>query len=268
MSQPATEYRKLPLRKVLWGAFLLPWRHRGPVFRATGMPLLAVIACSLAGNVVELQQSAAANAALFAIYGLAVSWLAINIHRLVLLEAPDSGGKLDAASLRRLGIFFAVGVIIWILYLALTMLIAGGVVNILAGPRYIVAGTDAAQVPQKMALPFSPDWIVRFAAFAAYWVIGRVSLMLPAIALDQKPDLVAAWLASRRNGWRLAVVVGVLPWSLQLLTDLLYRNGASGVEFAILVVLAAALVIVEVVALTLSYWELTSPAPPPTPPPS
>lgn len=232
------------------------------------MPLLAVIACSLAGNVVELQQSVAANVVLSAVYGIAVSWLAINIHRLVLLEAPDSSGKLDAPSLRRLGTFFAVGVIIWILYLGLTMLIASGVLNILVPARYIPAGTTLDQVPKRIDLPFTPDWIVRFAAFVAYWVIGRVSLMLPAIALDQKPDLVAAWLASRGNGWRLAVVVGVLPWGLQLLTDLLYRNGASSVEFAFLVVLAAALVIVEVVALTLSYWELTSPAPPPTPPPS
>ena len=75
-------------------------------------------------------------------------------------------------------------------------------------------------------------------------------------------------MASRRNGWRLAIVVGVLPWCLQQLTDLMYRNGASSMEFAILVVLAAALVIVEVVALSLSYWELTSPAPPPTHPPA
>jgi len=268
MSQPATEYRKLPLRKVLFGAFRLPWEHRGPVFRAAAMPLLAVIACSLAGNIVELQRSVAANVTLSVIYGIAVSWLAINIHRLVLLETPDASAKADAASLRRLAIFFGVGMAIWILYLGLTMLIAGGVINMLFPSRYIVAGTDAAQAPPTRTLPFSPEWIVRGAAFAAYWVVGRVSLMLPAIALDQKPDFVAAWLASRRNGWRLAIVVGVLPWGLQQLTELLSRNGASGAEFALLVVLGAALVIVEVVALTLSYWELTSPAPPPTPPPS
>ena len=69
----------------------------------------------------------------------------------------------------------------------------------------------------------------------AYWFIARVSLMLPAIAIDRKPDLGAAWQASRRNGWRLAIVVGLLPWCLQHLVDLLFRDGASTIEFALLV---------------------------------
>ena len=63
-------------------------------------------------------------------------------------------------------------------------------------------------------------------------------------------------------------MVGLLPWCLQQLTNLLYRDGATAVEFSVLVVLATLLIIIEVVALSLSYWELTSPEPPPTPPPS
>ena len=268
MIEPATEYRKLPLRRVVWGSFSLPWEHRGPVFRATAMPLLAVIAFSLAGDVVELQQSRAANLTLSLLYLLAVSWLAITIHRLVLLDEPDARPRFDAASLRRLAIFFGVAIGIWILYVGLVMLITGGVLNIFNPPRYIPAGTTPDQLPAKLKLPVSGQWVVNLAAFLAYWIVARVSLMLPAIALDRKPDLLAAWLASRRNGWRLAIVIGALPWCLQQLTDLMYRNGASSIEFAILVVLGAALIIVEVVALSLSYWELTSPAPPPTPPPS
>lgn len=268
MNEPAPEPRQLPLRKVIWGAFSLSWQHRGEVFRAAAMPLLALIACSLAADVGVLNQSLAAKLTLNLFYAMALSWLAISLHRLVLLDVPDARAPIDAAGLRRLAIFFGVLVAIWVLYLGLTMLILGGVLNILHPPKFNPAGTAPNPLSETMPSPFAADWIVRVAGFVAYWVVARVSLMLPAIALDRKPDLIAAWLASRRNGWRLAIVVGALPWCLQQLTNLLYRGGATAVEYAIVVVVATLFVIVEVVALSLAYWELTSPAPPPTPPPA
>jgi len=63
-------------------------------------------------------------------------------------------------------------------------------------------------------------------------------------------------------------VVGVLPWSLKYLTELLYRDGATYGEFAVLVVITVLFTLIEVVALSLSYLEITSPAPLPTDPPA
>jgi|KBSMisStandDraft_5_1062788.scaffolds.fasta_scaffold112393_3 hypothetical protein len=232
------------------------------------MPLLAVIACSLVTDLVDFQHSRVANVAMSLIYGIAVSWLAITIHRLVLLDEPDARAQLDSASLRRLATFVGIGIAIWVLYFGVTMIVANGMLMALYPPRYIPAGTDQTVLPPHTESLISPEWILRVAGFVAYWFVGRVSLMLPAIAVDRKPDLVAAWQASRRNGWRLTIVVGLLPWCLQQFTNLLYRDGATVVEFSVLVVLATLLIIIEVVALSLSYWELTSPEPPPTPPPS
>jgi hypothetical protein len=268
MSEPAAEFRKLPLRKVLWGAFSLTWRHRGDVMRATAMPVLAVIACSLASGLGGFTPTLSANLTMSVIYGIALSWLAITVHRLVLLDEPDARPRFDAESLRRLAIFFGVASGIWIIYLGLTILITSGVLNVLHPPRYIATGTTLGELPARTELPIPFEWLIQIGGFLAYWVVARVSLMLPAIALDGKPSLLAAWLVSSRNGWRLAVVVGLLPWVLQQLTDLFHRNGASAVEFAVLIVLATLLIVVELVALSLSYSELTSPAPPPTPPPS
>jgi hypothetical protein len=156
---------------------------------------------------------------------------------------------------------------LWVLYQGLTMLISGGILNIFSPPRYVPTGAEPGKLPERVNLPVPFEWIVNLGRALSYWVVARVTLMLPAIAIDRKADLIAAWSASRRNGWRLAMIVGVLPWCLQRFTDLLYRDGASIVEFGILVVLATIFVVVEVVALSLSYWELTLPAPPPTHPP-
>ena len=53
--------RRLPLRRILWGAFALPWQNRAAVTRATGLPLLAVIGCTLAWDVADFNDSGAAR---------------------------------------------------------------------------------------------------------------------------------------------------------------------------------------------------------------
>jgi hypothetical protein len=268
MSEQPPEFRKLPLRRVIFGAFSLPWLHRGEVFRATAIPLLAVIACTLVSDTADFNESRVAALLLIALYGIATSWLAIAVHRLVLLDAPDARARFDMPALRRLAVFFGIVVSLWVLYQGLTMLISGGILGIFMPPRYIPTTSEPGKLPEHVSLPVSFEWIVNLSRAMSYWIVARVTLMLPAIAIDRKADLIAAWSASRRNGWRLAIIVGVLPWCLQQLTNLLYRDGATLVEFGILLVLATLFVVVEVVALSLSYWELTSPAPQPTHPPA
>jgi len=272
MSEPAPEVLKLPLRRVIWGAFTLPWEHRGAVFRATAAPLLALIACTLLWELSPYYISGINRFVLFIIVYLptlfAMSWLAVTVHRLVLLEAPEAVMHFDFAFIRRVTIFAAVFFGIWTLFSGLTMLIASGVFNIFNPPRYVETSVEPGPVSQPMELPVPFEWIVSLARLLAYWFVARVCLMLPAIAIDRKPSLGAAWLASRRNGWRLAIVVGALPWWLQVLVDLLYRDGASMIEFALLVVLGTLMIIFEVTALSISYWELTPPVPLPTDPPA
>jgi len=272
MGEPAPEIRKLPLRRVIWGAFTLPWEHRGAVFRATAAPLLALIACTLVWELSPYYVSGISRVILSLIIYLptliAMSWLAVTVHRLVLLESPEAVMHFDFAFTRRVSIFAAVFFGIWVLFSGLTLLIASGVLNIFNPPRYVETSVDPEQIPKPMDLPVPFEWIAGLAKLLAYWFVARVSLMLPAIAIDRKPDLSAAWRASRRNGWRLAIVVGLLPWCLQILVDLLYRDGASTIEFALLVVLGTLTIVFEVVALSLSYWELTPPEPPPTDPPA
>jgi hypothetical protein len=271
MSEAPPGYRKLPLRRVIGSAFTLPWEHRGAVFRATALPLLVLIACTLAWDFSAFYSSGMARWAVYLMLYLptliAGSWLAISVHRLVLLEASDAVMHFEIALVRRLAIFTATVLGIWVLFTGLTLLIAGGVLNIFNPPRYVPAA-GIPQAPQPMNLPVPFEWITSLASILAYWFVARVTLMLPAIAIDQTPSLGAAWRASQRNGWRLAIVVGLLPWCMDHLVNFLYRDGASNFEFGILVVLGALLMVIEVVAISLAFWELTSPAPPPTDPPA
>ena len=260
MNEPAQEFRKLPLLKVIRGAFSLSWQHRASLFRVSALPMLAVIAFTLAFNVARSEESDLLGWTLYLFYGLATCWLAVSVHRLVLLETSDAS-SLSADNLKRIGLFLAFLIGVWALYAGLALLIFSGLLNVLIG-GYVPTGEKRRELPVPL------EWLNTVAVVLAYYVVARFSLVFPAITTDRKPDLAAAWHASKRNGWRLAVVVGVLPWSLKKLTELFYRDGATDAEYAVLVVITVLFTLIEVVALSLSYLEITSPAPPPTDPPA
>ncbi len=62
------------------------------------------------------------------------------------------------------------------------------------------------------------------------YLIGRLSLLLPAIAVDAQVSLRSAWLQSKGNGWRVALLVGWIPTLLLLLEKTLsfYINWRLG----------------------------------------
>jgi hypothetical protein len=258
VSEPTAEFRRLPLRKVIWGAFSLSWEYRAHLIGPIGVPLLAVIACSLAWRRIAFEPPVAAWIALLVAYCFAMSWLAITVHRLVLLEAGNAGTRLNGQDLRRLGVFTAAGVGLWLLCVTLGMLIMGVVVALM---KTIYVAADVTT-----PLPAAMQWIVVLVLGLTAWVLGRLCLVFPAIAVDRKADFVGLWRISRGNAWRLAIVAGVLPMCLALLTNYLEGEDASIAESVVFAAISGPLMIVEVVALSLSYWELTSPGPPPTPP--
>jgi hypothetical protein len=95
------------------------------------------------------------------------------------------------------------------------------------------------------------------------YFVARWSPVLPATAIGGKASLRAAWRLSARNGWRLAVIVGALPWALSYGESLLYRQNATLPELTILVVLSVLSSMLGIIALSLSYQDLTRGREPP-----
>lgn len=195
-------------------------------------------------------------------FAAAIAWLAIRTHRLVLATDWQAESAFGEWSTRRFALFAGALVVLWLLQTAITVAAMTLIANILVPPRYIATG-EMRDPPMLNIL-----WIGATASVIAYWIVARFSLILPQIAIDLHPDLRAVVNASRGNGWKLAIIVGLLPWILQWITDALYRDGATTFEVASIAVLIGVSAIVQVTALSLAYYELTrSPAPPPTPPP-
>jgi hypothetical protein len=254
-------HRRLPLGRILFGAFALSWRHRSAVARATGLPMLAVMACTLLQNVTGFSASGPVSWTLYFVYCIALGWLAVSVHRVVLLDGDAVRVRLDAVGLVRLGRFVATMIGAWVLFAVLM------IVLISAAMLPFTTLSSSGAVPVTTPLPKAMPYIELAVRILALWPVARFSLLFPALAVDHRFDPLAAWQASRGNGWKLAIIIGVLPWVLQRLVELMYRDEASMVEFGILLVLASVFTVIQVAALSLAYWELTRPEPPPTPPP-
>ena len=249
---------RLSVFRIVAGSFEYPWRHRAAFARATAVPALTMIACTLVGDVAARSGSAALAWLVYGAYIAVCCWIAVVCHRLVLMSPADGNAFAGSGGSTRLVLFLAAVICIAAVYFAVFL----GIANLLAitiGWRYTPAGTP----PRESAYFFGG--LLWVSQITALYVSARLALTLPAIATDQGFSFRQAWIHSRRNGWRLALVVFGLPWLLARLAELLARDGATPVETAVLLVLGVVLLIIEVVALSLSFYDLTA-LPPAHPP--
>lgn len=179
--------------------------------RAVGFPLLFLLATFLAWHASSFAESTTAAWIAYGAFVLTLAWLAITIHRLVLVDGWSRTPASGSMPLRRFAWFVAALMLIWLLHQALTLIVVGLALNLIYPPRYVPAGEIQAP-PREMQ---NVEWLGTLAYVLVYWVIARVSMVLPAIAVDRKLDVVDSWRRSRGNGWKLAIIVGVLPWVLE-----------------------------------------------------
>ena len=249
--------RRLPLLAVIRDAFALPWKHRTELFRAASLPMLALIAVSLLWEIIPWGNGFLAQWIPHLFYLLVLSWLAVVVHRLVLLEDSGAGGHFDLRFWKRVGVYVLAFATLAIMFLAAKFLLFNGV-GVVTGILYVPTG----EAPNLAAR----NWLHWGTSIVALLAVARFVMVLPSIAIDRGHELGEAWRISRGQTWRLAVIYGLLPWSMGWLIWLLNRDGSSNLEYAVLMVISCLLSVVEIVALSLSFGALTAPEPPPTDP--
>jgi len=101
--------------------------------------------------------------------------------------------------------------------------------------------------------------------FPFYYIFGRWVLVFPAIAIDQEPRMGWSWKQTKANGWRMFVLVGLLPLTVGNLWYLLSFIGLS--EFSVFNSFLASFALflftpVEVAVISIAFRELTNWTPP------
>lgn len=226
------------------GALLIPWRRRREFAWALAVPLALLAGLSLAWYFAEELLRQAQGWWLFVLYwgvfAVFFTLFAVTCHRLVLLPSQRVRGIQSPRWSARDSRFLFWVLTLWILYLVVWWL--GMLVTANLWPKHEVAGWLKV--------------IESVASLPALYLIARLSLVFPATAIDRPAGLKWAWRTSRGNGWRLVVVVTVLPWLVSRLVGLLYRDEATAAEIVVLTVLGTAVFALEIAALSVAYREL------------
>jgi hypothetical protein len=240
----------LSVGKVVVGAFMVPWWNRRAFARALAIPLAILLTFSFIWYRVDEALPEGSKWLLWLLYLLyfaLFTLFAVTTHRLVLLDAPVVAEKVAPSwswrETRFFGFLVLTGAICMAVQYVILFLVTTFIVN---APG---VGTDL------VSEWFS--WMSALARIPALYVFARLALVFPATAVDRRPDLKWAWHSTRANGWRLVLVVAVLPYLISWLIGLLYRSEPTVLETTLLATLAIAMFAIGISALSISYRELT-----------
>ena len=239
---------RLDVAKVVYGAFLVPWINRQSFARALAIPvgiLATLTLCSyyLGGHVPQ-----AFHWLLYVAYWMVFTLFAVTCHRLVLLDSARIGVEWLPHWSRRQTRFLLWFVAVWLIF------------GLVMWPLWTVLGNLLHRIPgpwQSLHVKEQWDWAFRVSVVPAFYIFGRLCVIFPATALDRVVNLRWAWQVTRKNGLRLLLVAGALPWVMSQVVDLVYRDDATMVEAIVMTLVVTVLFVVEISAVSLSYRDLT-----------
>ena len=208
------------------------------------MPLLLIVVLTLSWYYASEYLSELVKWGSYLVYVALFVVLAVTCHRLVLLDSQGLAFRYKISWSSRETRFFIWALGVGCIFVVLVAVLAGFVLNALVG-QWI---SDPNSIWPKLVL---------FAAkVPAFYVCARCSPVFPAIAVNRQVNLKWAWNLSKNNGWRLVVLVAVLPWFTSHALDLFYRDEATVIETVLLTFLGFAFYAFDITALSLAYREL------------
>jgi len=237
------DHMKIRVQKVILAAFIIPWLMRREFLNKVSLPILLLMALGYLGWF--LGDVAGGLGFLFSFLQLLIyAYFAVTCHRIVLL-----GGE----SVPRLGIrkwtsretrFFGwlVGIYLMVGIASLTLIMLPSILS-----------------PVMEANGFSMVQVLFIAAvIPGLYLLARLSMIFPATAVDERPNIKWAWEISQGNGWRLVVIVGIFPVITGWILKVMERADSTLIEDLVLFLISFIVIIIEIAAVSLSYRELTA----------
>lgn len=241
--------RKLPVIKIMVGAFYYPWMLRKPLFKALSILIAAGVVLSSAWWYTKEDAPEYLGWGVMILYWTLYTLFAVICHRIVLLGS----GSVPEYGVTRVGardFHFALALVKITLISSLAVAAGSLVVQL---PAWIF-GAPAASGTLKAEI--LSEYLLWMASLIQVFILSRFGFILPATAIDQRPTLRWAWQASRGNALRLMLVLALLPW-LASLPLTLFPNDVGILGYGFYIFIWWLLLPIEITVLSLSYKELT-----------
>jgi len=227
------------------------WHLRSRMVPAIGLPVLCVSAISIVGWQLGYESNSIESWIFLAIYSVSMAFAAVGCHRIILIgkqAVPKYG--VNGLSAREWHFVGYSALLVVIMLLAFPLL--GAIVYL---PIGLVSEPDKVFDSALGQGAFYILWIL-----VAYFV-ARLSLVLPACAVDKPLSVPNSWTLTRKNGWRLTLIVAIIPklseWPQEWIAALLPGWWGTTVSY----LLFALFIPIEVAFLSVSYEKLVPPAP-------
>jgi hypothetical protein len=244
---------KLRVAKILFDAFTLVWFRRADFMRALWLPFLLMIALTATFSFSKSDLPASLGWISLAAYYFLIVLFAVNCHRVVLLDSVGiQAWKIPKWSWRETrflawcAIFYVIAVVCGMVGMTIFVTIIGNITTQLLGSGDLKSSTWTVIGGYVIKIIYS-------------YIFARLSVMLPAIATDKSLSFQQTVKLTQGNGWRLLIIVSVLPWAIQIILSRLIREDYSFVEYMLCLIITCALLTVEITTLSLSYRELAKP---------
>lgn len=223
---------KLPVFKLVIGAFSTPWKLRKELIAKLAFPILILVIIGL------LERShndlvSILGMTFVIIKSVVMIIFVITCHRIVILGSKSvSGGVLPRWTQRETRFL-------------------GWVLGI-----YFIATFAIYATVSLSSLLLGYNFILIIAAVPGLHMLARLSVIFPATAVDERPDMKIAWDLTEGNGWRLVLCVCLLPVVLSFLQAILEGEEVRLATTIALDVVSYIIFIIEIAAVSLAFKEL------------
>ena len=227
----------LPLSGVIKETLSVVWDKRIGLFQALILVSMALVGLELIYAYLLANEPSIFSSMLYIIpYVMLFTLFAVTCHRIVLLgntEVPKYG--IFSWSKRETR-FLGWTIVGYLFFTLITMFVGVFVIPIIT----LDSSTELTYVISLAIL------------VPGGYVLSRLSILFPATAVDERPNLKWAWNITSGNGWKLFLIVALLPQLVSAIYVFVDWPEHLIIQFAI-GLLTYALVAIEVAALSVSY---------------
>jgi hypothetical protein len=244
---------KLSISKVIINVFYIPWLNRRFYSLVLAAPILLLV-CIWSVWVVLSPAYQAVNYLIYFFYLVSFSYLAITCHKLILVEKASLANaiKTNPGSLLRflllMGAVYLTDIIIHAVILNLYVFIFD----------HVLYSGISGEALKERNMPDRVDIeVVQYISYLpAMYIMSRLCLVFPAIALGFTTGFKWSWNATRENHLHIFFIVALFPYALKLILYLLYRQNVTIIEQALIALLTYITAVLGVFAVSLTYKEL------------
>lgn len=246
MNARKDEVFRLLTWKVILDTFQLVWMMRGDLLNKLSLSYVLIILLESVGKSID-EEIGYLGYAVLLFTPIFYTYFAMKCHRLVILgngSVPPFGiRRWTMRETRFLGWLIGFWLVLMLLMESRSM-----VTHFLIS-LFGFSGVTASLISLAII------------GLSMMYLLARLSMIFPAVAIGKKPGIKWAWDISEGNGWRLLLIVGVMPLTLLILQIYLENPDGTVIEDIVNSMLSFVVSIIGISAISLSYKELSKKKP-------